>query len=123
MNPEAIHNEAHEAGLKAGNETYVRPMVVTQRENPFDRNSKIVYQETVADGVCGFAWIKIKPARGKFVAWLKSQNIGDTSYSGGYDIWVSHFNQSFTRKEEYARAYAHVLGKHGITAIPQSRLD
>ena len=38
-----------------------------------DYNKETYY---VADGMCGFAWINIKPARGKFVKFLKDNNIG-----------------------------------------------
>ena len=78
----------------------------------------------VADGMCGFAWINIKPARGKFVKYLKDNNIGrKDSYYGGWTIWVSGFGQSVDRKSAYARAFAKVLGDNGITAYNMSRLD
>ena len=78
----------------------------------------------MSDGVCGFAWVNIKPARGKFVKFLKDNNIGrKDSYYGGWTVWVSDFGQSVTRKENYARAFAKVLGDYGITAYSMSRLD
>ena len=78
----------------------------------------------VSDGVCGFAWVNIKPARGKFVKFLKDNNIGrKDSYYGGYTIWVSGFGQSLARKESYARAFADVLTTNGIKAYAMSRMD
>ena len=62
--------------------------------------------------------------RGKFVKFLKDNKIGrKDSYYGGWTIWVSQFGQSVTRKENYARAFAKVLGDNGITAYNMSRLD
>ena len=55
--------------------------------------------------------------RGKFVNWMKKNNIGrKDSYYGGWTVWVSDFGQSIARKENYARAFAKVLGDYGITA-------
>lgn len=108
---------AHRAGLEAGNNAIPTPMVVVNS----DTNQVI---DVVDDGLCGFAWINIKPARGAFVNYLKERNWGSyDSYYGGHSIWVREFNQSITRKEAYAQAFAKVLLDHGITAYAGSRLD
>ena len=124
-NPAEIYAEAHSAGMAAGNKSKPVPMVVGTPSTPLGNDidySKETYY--VADGVCGFAWVNIKPARGKFVTWLKKADIGrKDNYYGGYTIWVSEFGQSVTRKENYARAFAKVLGDNGITAYNMSRLD
>ena len=116
--PSEIYSEAHSAGMAAGHGCTPTPMVVGTPTTPLgddiDYSKKTYY---VADGLCGFAWINIKPARGKFVTWLKKAD------NGGYTIWVSEFGQSVTRKENYARAFAKVLGDNGITAYNMSRLD
>lgn len=65
----------------------------------------------------------IKPARGKFVQWLKANGKGHKSYYGGYDVWVGEFGQSMTRKEAYASAFTKVLREAGISAYAQSRMD
>ncbi len=123
--PQEIYSEAHSAGLAAGHGCTPTPMVVGTPTTPLGNDidySKDTYY--VADGMCGFAWINIKPARGKFVKFLKDNDIGrKDSYYGGYTIWVSEFGQSVTRKENYARAFAKVLGDNGITAYSMSRLD
>ena len=123
--PQEIYSEAHSAGLAAGHGCTPTPMVVGTPTTPLGNDidySKDTYY--VADGLCGFAWINIKPARGKFVKFLKDNDIGrKDSYYGGYTIWVSEFGQSVTRKENYARAFAKVLGDNGITAYSMSRLD
>ena len=123
--PSEIYSEAHSAGMAAGHGCIPTPMVVGTPTTPLGDDidySKDTYY--VADGLCGFAWINIKPARGKFVTWLKKAGIGRTdSYYGGYTVWVGEFGQSVTRKENYARAFAKVLGDNGITAYNMSRLD
>ena len=123
--PATVYAEAHAAGMAAGNGCTPTPMVVgtptTPLGNDIDYSKETYY---VADGMCGFAWINIKPARGKFVKYLKDNNIGrKDSYYGGWTIWVSEYGQSVTRKENYARAFAKVLGDNGITAYNMSRLD
>jgi len=108
---------AHKAGIKAGNEAIPNPMVIV------DSETKEVI-DVVDDGLCGFAWINIKPARGAFVSYLKARDWGSVNtYAGGYEIWVSNFNQSVTRKYAYAVAFAAVLNQYGIKAYAGSRLD
>jgi len=118
MNTEnIIYTTAHLAGIAAAENCTPNPMVVN-----YVSNGKPT-QEVVEDGVCGFAWVKM-PNRGKFVKFLKEQNIGrKDSYEGGYRIWISDFNQSMQKKESYARAFCEVLNQKGIKAFAQSRMD
>ena len=72
MKARELYEKAHEAGMKAGNEVGVRPMIVGSPTTAFGSDidySKKTY--VVEGGVCGFAGVVIKPARGKFVAFLK----------------------------------------------------
>lgn len=107
---------AHRAGMEAGNRVIPTPMVVV------NANTEQVV-DVVDDGLCGFAWVTIRPARGAFVNYLKAREWGSPGYNGGWEIWVSNFNQSMTRKEAYARAFASVLQNYGINATAGSRLD
>jgi hypothetical protein len=107
---EVIFKSAHEAGLKAGTDAVPTPMIVQG-------------YEPISDGVCGFAWINVKPGTSKFAHWLKRTDRARSAYGGGLDIWVSEFNQSLTRKEAYAFAFAAVLETAGINALSQSRID
>lgn len=74
---------------------------------------------------CGFAWVNITPARGKFVNYLKEQGVGRKSYEKGYDIWnpSGHGTQWMDAKYEGAKAFVDVLRKHGINAQALSRMD
>jgi len=123
--PQEIYSEAHSAGLAAGHGCTPTPMVVGQPTTPLGND--IDYEKDtyyVADGMCGFAWVNIKPARGKFVKFLKDNNIGRKDcYYGGYTVWVSEFGQSMHRKENYARAFTSVLRENGLTAYNMSRMD
>ena len=123
--PHTIYSEAHSKGLAAGNACSPTPMVVGQPTTPLGNDidySKDTYY--VSDGVCGFAWVNIKPARGGFVKYLKENGIGrKDSYYGGYTVWVSGFGQSLDRKTAYAQAFASVLKENGITAYSMSRMD
>ena len=123
--PQEIYSEAHSAGLAAGHGCTPTPMVVgtptTPLGNDIDYEKDTYY---VADGMCGFAWVNIKPARGKFVKFLKDNDIGRKDcYYGGYTVWVSEFGQSMHRKENYARAFTSVLRENGLTAYNMSRMD
>ena len=123
--PATVYAEAHALGIAAGNACSPPPMVVGPPPPPLGNDidySKDTYY--VSDGVCGFASVNIKPARGGFVKFLKDNKIGrKDSYYGGYTVWVSHFGQSLARKESYARAFANHLTDNGIKAYSMSRMD
>src|SRR5712672_3082482 len=51
----------------------------------------------VADGVCGFAYVTIRPATGAFVQWLKGRSIGHKAYHGGWEISIPKYSQSMQR--------------------------
>lgn len=75
---------------------------------------------------CGFAWVRIKPARGKLVSFLKDKKIGRTDeYEGGYVIYNPSHNptQWMDAKADGARAFAQVLQKHGFKCSVETRMD
>lgn len=117
-----IYVEAYEAGLNAGKDADTPKFIVGDAIGLSDEIdfSKKTY---ILDGLCGFAWVNISPARGAFVNYLKSREIGRKGYYGGYEIWVREFGQSVDRKYAFAQAFAEVLGKYGIEASAGNRLD
>lgn len=119
-------NNAHKAGLKAGDAFSPTPMVVTQHENMLDDNSPVKESWYVEDGVCGFAWvITSEHGNGKFVKYLKKNtDHGDKAYYGGhYVTWVHEFGQSMQKKNAYANAFASVLTDAGLKVQSGSRMD
>lgn len=124
---QALYDKAHAAGIAAFHGANPTPMVVGEGKGLFSNeidHSKPTY--FVADGVCGFAWINIRPARGSFVAFCKENAIGRPGYYGGYDVRLkgdAARSQSYERKMEYARAFATVLRDYGIEAYADGRLD
>jgi hypothetical protein len=114
-----LYAKAHEAGMLAAEKCIPNPMGVVSIVDGKPQSLVII-----EDGVCGFAWVNIRPARGAFVNYLKDLGIGSVdSYYGGYTIWVSDFGQSMTRKHEYAKAFARVLESWCITANAHARMD
>lgn len=120
-----ILNEAHIAGMAAGEDKIPTPMVVAQHEDVLDDNSPIKQSWFVPQGVCGFASvITSEHGNSKFVKYLKSIGEGDKYYYGGYYVkWVREFGQSYEKKVDYAKAFADVLNSYGIKAAIESRLD
>ena len=121
---EKLLERAHLMGMDAGREASVTPMIVGSPSTPF--GSDIDYSKKtyfVEGGACGFAGVVIKPARGKFVSYLKSIGIGNKHYYGGYYVSVREFGQSLARKEAYAEAYAKVLSEEGMRCYVDSRMD
>ena len=121
---EKLLEKAHLMGMDAGRLVGVTPMVVgspsTPRGNDIDYSKKTYFVE---GGVCGFAGVVIKPARGKFVSYLKKLGMGYKHYYGGWYVSVREFGQSLTRKEAYAEAFAKVLGEAGMRCYVDSRMD
>ena len=123
MNMEQIYAEARLAGITAGNAAKPIPMTVMAC-NPIT-HEPIAVVDFVSEGVCGFAWISMKyntPENRKFISWAKKQKL-ISKYSEGFWIWVHEYNQSMTRKEAYACAFAKVLQNHGIKCYASSRID
>ena len=120
-------SELAEQAVKACRPT---PMVVgtptTFFGNEIDESKPTYFIE---GGVCGFASVVIKPARGKFVALLKKRGIGSAHYYGGYAASSWEFAPSIRRDQSYERACAaaegaaKVLQSYGINAYVDSRID
>ena len=121
---EKLLEKAHLMGMDAGRRVGVTPMVVGTPTELFGNEidwDKSTYH--VSDGVCGFAGVVIKPARGKFVSYLKSLGMGYKHYYGGWYVSVREFGHSMTRKEAYADAFAKVLTEEGMSCYVDSRMD
>ena len=127
---EQLFDQAHSAGMQAAEKRTPTPMVVN------DPSTGERYH--VPSGVCGFASVIIKPARGKFVKFLKNQ-FGEESYNhsgpgtknhychkhyyGGLALSCFLFGQSLEKKEAYCRAFALVLNGSGLSASCHSQMD
>jgi hypothetical protein len=121
---QALWDKAVEAGKAAGNATKPRAMIVGSPSTPFgndiDPNQQTWYEP---EGVCGFAWVKIRPATTPFARFLKKMGYASPAYNGGLEVWISDYNQSMQRKEAHARAMAKVFSDAGINAYADSRMD
>lgn len=111
-----VFGKAVAKGLAAGYGAIPDPMVVTEGSG-----GKSWF---VRDGVCGFAWVTVRPGTSSFARWLVKTGQGRKAYGGGVDIWVSGFGQSMQRKEAYAYAMAKVITDElGVSAYAGSRMD
>ena len=119
-----LYNDARLAGLEAGQKACPTPMIVGQPTTLFGNEidySKPTYH--VASGVCGFAWVVVRPGNCSFAVWARKAGLAKKDYYGGVSFWVSDFGQSMERKEAYAHAFANRLSVAGIKAYAQSRMD
>ena len=120
---EELYLTAHKAGLQALLAVAPTPLVAVERANPFDGNSAIVAADYVTGGLCGFAWVVVKPASSEFARWLLKNELANRHEGGRTVIWIREGGQSIECKQLYAQAFAEVLKANGINARPYSRLD
>ena len=115
---EEVFNRAVEAGNEAMKAAVPRAMTVS---NPASGESWYV-----EGGVCGFAWVNVKPGNCRFANWAKKNTkFKPDSYEGGVKYWVSEGGQSMERKEAFARAMSKVLTDAGVarSVYSGSRMD
>lgn len=127
-----ILKDALNAGNIAAKTVTPVPMIVQQHRNQLDDSSPVVKQWGVSEGVCGFAWVKIRPANCAFANWLKKQGYQHSHYDKAVLITDRLPTQSYERKTAWASAVAKHLreniaalttGKSKIDIYADSRLD
>ncbi len=99
----AAWNEALAAGEKAFKEAQCKMLT------PMDGVTGKIYEPIE---ICGFAWLKVRPATSSFAKWLVREKLGTVSrYEGGVTCWspVGKQSQSYDRKLAACRAMAEVL--------------
>lgn len=119
-----LYREAMAAGRAAAAKVVPVPMVVQQHANMADDNSPVVKTYECAGGVCGFAWVEVRPANSRFANYLKRMKLGRYhEYERAVVIWVSDYGQSMQRKEAHAAAMAKVFRDAGLRSYSNSRMD
>jgi len=121
----SLYQQAHQVANDAASACTPTPMVVEKHANMLDDNSPVKKAWVVDGGVCGFAWVVIKPANSSFALWCKKnrQEAVSRNYYGGLSIHADVGGQSMEIKEAWAYAFAGVLQNAGIEAYGQSRMD
>ena len=114
MENHEIFQRAYAAGMAALENCVPKPMIVKDTYNN--------QEWYVADGACGFAWVRIK-GNTTFARTMKKYGFFRKAWDKGYEFWVSEGNQSIGKKEAFAVAFAKVLKDNGIEAYANSRLD
>jgi hypothetical protein len=133
----ALLARAGDAGEKAFRDARPTPMVVyTPRDvmgslmggddGGADLSQPVEY---VGEGICGNAWVNIKPGGSRFARWLIKQGYGRAgAYRGGVTLstWMicgDRGSQSYARWCAAADAIAEVLRDAGITAHAEHWID
>jgi hypothetical protein len=119
---QALYDHAQREGFKTGDQMIPRPMTLVNADilGNVKPNSPTYY---VSEGMCGFAWVVIKPATSAFAKWLVKNKLARKGYYGGIHIWIGAHDQSYERKAAHANAMALVLSKAGYDAYADGRLD
>jgi hypothetical protein len=111
---------ASEVALEAAAKAVPTPMTVVESDLLTGAPSGRSYY--VSEGLCGFAWVKIK-GNTPFGRWAKKMGYARPAYGGGLMIYCPLNTQSYDRKTAWATAFAKVLTDAGIFAYCDSRLD
>jgi len=127
---------AHVKGLEAARGCTPTPMVVGTAVGLSDKmdNTKPMY--VVPGGVCGFAWVNIRPATSAVAKFAKKElGWSYNDYDHAMQKWVSEYGQSMELKQAYAYAYAveladnlkllaeHIPGVEKVRVNSNSRMD
>lgn len=120
-----LFNAADQAGRKAAAAVTPTPSYVGTAVSLFDNRidtTKPVYYDTA--GICGFAWVMIRPGNSSFARWAKAAGFGYAAYGGGVRISARNIGgQSYEIKTAWAGAFAAVLREAGVDAYADGRLD
>jgi hypothetical protein len=109
---EEAFSRAVSEGLQAGYDVMPTPMIVSGYEH-----------QPVMDGVCGFAWVTVRPGNSAFARWLVKTGRGRSAYGGGVQVWISAHQQSYTRKYAHAMRMANVLMDSGVVGNARITYD
>jgi len=118
-----LAKKADAAGKEAAEARIPIPMVVESHKNQLDDSSPVEQSWYVPQGVCGFAWITIRPGNCSFAHWAVKNLNAKKAYGGGVQMCISDYGQCMEKKSAYASAYAKVLKDAGIKAYSGSRMD
>lgn len=77
---------------------------------------------------CGFSWVRVRPARGAFVNFLKAHDLGRTDdYMGGMVVYnpSGHHTQCMEAKRLGSQAFVTVLREHlpTLKVFVETRID
>ena len=103
-----IWKAALEKGKEAGKACVPRPMIVGDADlqgNMLPTGKKYY----VPQGVCGFAWVTVRPGTCSFARWMRKYTNARTAYYGGTQFWIRYGEQSYEIKMAYADAMAKSL--------------
>lgn len=107
-----VFKAAQDAGREAAEAITPTPMIVGSPTHPLGDDidpSKPVYR--VDAGVCGFAWVLVRPATCSFARWLVKMGYGSTAYKGGVAVRIGAHGQSYERKVAHAAAMAETFNR------------
>ena len=123
----ALVNTAIAAAKEAFDGAKPVPIRVVQHSNPLNDNSPVIRDYgVIEDGVCGFAWVNVRPATSALARYLKDVGLARKSYYGGIEVSMGRFfaSQSLARNEAAADAFAKVLRQAGYDRVySNSRMD
>ena len=121
----SLWKKASDAGMTAARGHTPTPMVVAEHASPLNDASPVTKAWLVNEGACGFGWVKIRPANGRFAKWLLANGIAHRDeYAGGVNISApASLGQSFERQQKWAYAAADVLRAAGVNAYGHVWLD
>jgi hypothetical protein len=122
----ALFAAAGRAGAAAVAKINPTPVQVVQTADPFDPTSPVVKRfAPMTGGVCGFAWVTIRPGNSRLARFAKKHYGARTDhYAGGVRINISQYGQSFERKAAFADAFAQVFRDAGYERVwSGSRID
>ena len=123
----ALYQKAAEAGEAAAAACTPTPMVVGTPKDPVASLTGASLEESggfsetepvyvVPSGICGTAYVTVRPATCSFARYLRATQGSFKAYYGGEQLPIRGYGQSFEKSKAYAGAFARVVEEAGLSA-------
>lgn len=119
---ESLMDRAYAAGRAAGEKCVPTPVGWVQGDILTGRPVPGAAVERCNEGVCGFAWVRLK-GNTAFGRWARKAGHARPGYPSGLNISTRLMTQSMERNEAAACAMRDVLREAGIDCWMESRID
>jgi len=124
-NFDRVWNKACRLAREESDKCVPTPMTVVENQDPLDDNSPLKKAWFVRSGVCGYAWLVVRPGNSSFAKWMRKNKDSRQAYHGG-EHWSCPLRiQSMEIQIAYIHEFVRVLESElkDIKVYSMNRMD